>query len=146
MSPWVPPPPLELRLWYGDLLIADLHNVFPHQGTWFALYELKIAAGDGSLSDRLLKYIAFTIDFNRRIAEGRDYDFDEFDNFGSLAEAGLWKVPRPDGGAMPMAGRIGFVDGEVTWQHPETPPSTEAAANELWASIAEYVATTGRGQ
>ncbi len=45
MPSWVPPPPLELQLWYGDLLVAELHQVFPHQGTWFAPYELKIAQG-----------------------------------------------------------------------------------------------------
>jgi hypothetical protein len=47
MPRWVPPPPLELQLWYGDVLVAELHQVFPHQGTWFAAYELKIASGQG---------------------------------------------------------------------------------------------------
>ena len=42
MPRWVPPPPLELTLWYDDVLVAELHQVFPHQGTWFAPYELKI--------------------------------------------------------------------------------------------------------
>jgi hypothetical protein len=146
MSSWVAPPPLELQLWYGDVLVADLHEVFPHQGTWFALYELKIALGEGALQDRLLEYIAFTMNFNRRIAEGQDHDFDEFDRFGGIAKENSWKVPRPDGGVMPMEGRMWFVDGQASWQHPKTPPSTERAANELWASIAQYVAATGRRQ
>ena len=140
------PPPLELQLWYGDVLVAELHNVFPHQGTWFASYELKISPGEGVLQDRLLEYIAFTTDFDRRIAEGQDHHFDEFDRFGDIAEAGPWKVPRPDGGVMPMEGKMWVVDEQASWQHPETPPSTEGAANELWSRIAEYVAATGRGQ
>lgn len=134
---------LELQLWYGDKLVADLHQVFPHQGTWFATYELKIARGEGALQDRLLEYIAFTDDFNRRIAQGQDHDFEEFDRFGDIADADSWRVPRPDGGVMPMADRIWFVDGQVCWQHPETQPNTERAANELWATIAEYLAPTG---
>ena len=51
MPRWVAPPPLELQLWYGDVLVADLHQVFPHQGTWFAPYELKIAPGEGTLQE-----------------------------------------------------------------------------------------------
>jgi hypothetical protein len=146
MPRWVEPPPLELQLWYGDVLVADLHQVFPHQGTWFGAYELKIAPGERALQDRLLEYIAFTEDFNRRIAQGQDHDFAEFDGFGAIADAGSWRVPRPDGGTMPMAERMSFIDGQASWQHPETAPSTEGAANELWARIAEYVVATDRGR
>jgi hypothetical protein len=146
MSRWVEPLPLELRLRYDDLLVAQLHQVFPHQGTWFALYELKIARGEGALQDRLLEYIAFSEDFDRRISQGQDHDFAEFDRFGPIADAGSWRVPRPDGGAMPMEGIMWFTSGQACWQHPETMPSTEGAANELWVRIAEYVAKTSRGQ
>jgi hypothetical protein len=146
MSRWVPPPPLELQLWYGDVPVAALHQVFPHQGTWFALYELKIAPGEGVLQDELLEYIAFCEDFDRRIAQGRDHDFAELDRFGPVADTGSWKVPRPDGGVMQMTGRIWFVGGQASWQHPETAPSPEGAANELWARIAEYAAAPDRGQ
>lgn len=146
MKGWVPPAPLELQLWYGDVLVADLHKVFPHQGTWFAPYELKILPGEGALQDRLLEYIAFTTDFNNRIAEGQDHDFDEFDRFRGIAEAGSWKVPRPDGGIMPMEGVMWFVDGQASWQHAEASPCTERAANELWTRIAQYVAATSRGR
>jgi hypothetical protein len=146
MPRWVAPPSLELQLWYGDVLVADLHQVFPHQGTWFAPYELKIAPGDGALQDRLLEYIAFTDDFNCRIAQGKYHDFAEFDDFGAIADAGSWKVPRPDGGVIPMADRMWLVDGQASWQQPETAPSTEGAANELWERIAEYVAATDLGR
>jgi hypothetical protein len=145
MPHWVAPPFLELQLWFGDVLVADLHQVFPHQGTWFAPYELKISQGQGTLQDRLLEYIAFTDDFNRRLAEGLDHDFEEFDSFGAIANATSWTVPRPDGGLIPMAEKMWFADGQACWQHPETTPSTEAAANELWARIADYVAATEGG-
>lgn len=145
MPRWVPPPPLELQLGYDDVLVAELRQVFPHQGTWFAPYELKIASGEGVLQDRLLEYIAFCEDFHRRIADGQDHDFAEFDRFGPVADAGSWRVPWPDGGSMPMEGRMWFADGQASWQHPETIPSTEGAANRLWARIAEYVAAADRG-
>src|SRR3954451_19465523 len=138
MSPLIAPPPLELQLWYDDILVAELHQVFPHQGTWFAEYELKIVPGKAVLHDRLLEYIALSEDINRRIAQGLDHDFAEFDGFGAVADAESWRVPRPGGGIMPMEGRVSFFDGQACWQHPETPPSTEAAANQLWARIAEY--------
>jgi hypothetical protein len=112
--------------------------VFPHQGNWFALYKLRITPGEGARQDRVLEYIAFCIDFNRRIADGRDHDFDEFDRFGDLTEASLWRVPSPDGGVMPMEGRMWFWDGQVAWDHPETPPSREMAANELWEQLAKH--------
>jgi hypothetical protein len=59
MARWVEPSKLELQLWYGAVLVADLHGVFPHQGTWFADYELEITASDGELQSQLLAYIAF---------------------------------------------------------------------------------------
>src|SRR5262245_1232813 len=132
MSGWVSPLPLELQLWYGDVLVADLHEVFPHQGTWFAPYDLKISPGEGALQDRLLEYIAFSEDFDRRIAQEQYHEFAEFDRYGPIADTGSWRVPRPDGGALPMEGRMWFAGGQACWQHPETQPSTEAAANELW--------------
>jgi hypothetical protein len=141
MSSWMAPPPLELQLWYGQVLVAELHEVFPHQGTWFAPYELRIRSGTGELQDRLLAYIAFCEEFNRRIAGGQAHDFAEFDRFLPAADAGSWRVPRPDGGEMPMEGRMWFMEGQASWQHPETAPSTEGAANALWARIAEFAAS-----
>ncbi len=93
----------------------------------------------------MLEYIGFAESFNNRIAKGRDHDFVEFDNFGAIADAGSWRVPRPDGGEMPMAERMWFMDGQACWQHPETAPSTEVAANELWARIAKYVTANRPG-
>jgi hypothetical protein len=146
MSRWISPPPLELQLWYGDVLVADLHEVFPHQGTWFAPYDLKISPGEGAMQDRLLEYIAFSEDFDRRIAQGQDHDFTEFDRYGPIADTGSWRVPRPDGGTLPMAGRMWFAGGQACWQHPETQPSTEVAANEVWACIADYLSASDRGK
>lgn len=137
MTPWVEPPPLELQLWYGNLLVADIHRVFPHQGTWFAGYDLRIMPGQGELQDQLLAYIAFCEDFHHRIAEGRDHDFDEFDRFAPIPDSGSWNARLLTGGSVPMEGKMWFADGQASWQHPETEPSTEGAANEFWARNAK---------
>jgi hypothetical protein len=138
MSGWVEPPSLELEIWFGDVMVAELHGVFPHQGTWFGVYDMKIGQGSGALEDRLLEYIAFCEDFHARIGRGEDHDFAEFDRFGPIADTSSWRVPLLDGGAMPMEGRMLFADGQAAWQHPEATPSTEAAASELWARIAQH--------
>jgi hypothetical protein len=140
MPHWVPPSPLELQLRYGDVLVAELHQMFPHQGTWFARYELKIAPGEGTVQDQLLEYIAFCEDFHRRIRDGQEHDFAEFDRFGPISDTRSWTVPRTGGGSVAMEGRMWFADGQASWQHPETPPSTEGAANEHWVRIAEEAA------
>jgi hypothetical protein len=144
MPRWIQPPPLELTLWYGDLLVADLHDVFPHQGTWFAVYELRIRPGDGPRQDQLLSYIAFCKNFHRRIADGQDHDFAEFDAFGPIPDTSSWKVSGTAVDWLPMAGRMWFMDDQASWEHPETSPSTEMAANEVWARIAKDTAANLR--
>jgi hypothetical protein len=32
-----------------------------------------------------------------------------------------------------MEGLLGFIDDQVTWQHPQFQPTTEVAANKFWA-------------
>jgi hypothetical protein len=135
MPGWVAPAPLELQLWYGDFLVADLHQVFPHQGTWFASYDLRIVRGEGALQDKLLTYIEFCEDFHRRIADGQDHDFEEFDRFAPISDTGSWNARLPTGDCVPMEGRMWFADGQASWQHPETEPSTERAANDFWARV-----------
>lgn len=129
--------PLELQLWYGNSLVADLHRAFPHQGTWFGEYDLRIAPGQSDVHDKLLGYIAFCEDFHRRIAEGQAYDYDEFAEFASIASCDSWTARMTSGVTVPMEGEMLFADGQASWQHPETAPSTEAAANEFWARASE---------
>src|SRR4051794_14434038 len=102
MSHSILPQSLELQLFYGELLVADLHEAYPHQGTWFARCELKISPGEGPLQDGLLEYITFSEEFDRRIEHGEEHDFTEFDRYDSIADTASWRVPRPDGGALPM--------------------------------------------
>jgi len=136
MAHWIEPSKLELQLWYGEVLVADLCDVCPHQGTWFGEYELRIPPGEGSLQNRLIAYIAFCEDFNRRVEEGSDHDFDEFTEFLPISDCSSWTARLRSGDSLPMEGRMWFADGGVSWQHPESEPSTELAANEFWARSA----------
>ncbi len=139
MARWIEPAPLECQLWYGNLLVADLHRVFPHQGTWFAEYDLRITHDQGELQHRLLAYIEFCQAFHERIAEGKDHRFDEFDQFAPIPECSSWTARLPTDVSVPMEGRIWFADGQASWQHPEAQPSTEGAAYEFWSRNAQSV-------
>jgi hypothetical protein len=119
---------MEAQLWFGNLLVAELQRMFPHQGTWFSEYDLRITNDQGDLQDQLLAYVSFCEDFNRRIAKGRDHDFGEFDRFTPIPNCESWRALLPNGCMVPMAGRMWFADGDASWQHPETEPSTEVAA------------------
>jgi hypothetical protein len=136
---WVESPPLEAQLWFGSLWVADLHRLFPHQGTWIAEYDLRISNDQGELQDELLTYITFCKDFNRKIAEGMDHDFNAFDRFTPIPDCRSWSVRLPSGCCVPMEGRMWFADGEASWQHPETEPATEAAANQFWMQNAPSI-------
>ena len=136
MARWVEPSKLELQLWCCEVLVADLHGVFPHQGTWFADYELRITLGEGELQNQLLTYIAFCEDFNNRIEGGSDHDFDEFNEFLPISDCRSWAARLPSGDTVPMEGRMWFADGGASWQHPESESSTELAANQFWARSA----------
>lgn len=129
---WEAPQPLTAQLWFGDLLVADLHQLSPHQGTWFSKYTLRVTPGDGERQDQLLGYIAFCEDFHQRIGEGQDHDFDEFTKFGSIPGCESWSARLPTGRIVPMEGRMWFGDRCASWQHPESLPSAEAAACEFW--------------
>ena len=136
---WKAPQPLTAQLWFGDLLVADLHQMSPHQGTWFSEYTLRLRRQDGELQERLLDYIAFCEDFHRRIGEGQDHDFDEFTKFASIPDCQTWNAKLPTGRSVPMEGKMWFGDGCASWQHPEIGLSSEAAAYDFWEESASRI-------
>ncbi|QEG00740.1 hypothetical protein Mal15_48120 [Stieleria maiorica] len=136
VSTWVAPPALNATLWHSGLLVAQLSNAFPHQGTWFADFDLRIRSRGDAHATRILEYIAFCQDFNCRIANGDDHDFTEFDEFVDVSDCSRWHASLSGGLSIPMEGQLGFIDEQVSWQHPDTRPSTEMAANEYWAWVA----------
>ena len=130
--------PLNLQLWFGDVLVADLLNVIPHQGTWFALYRQVVAPGQGAVQRRLCDSIAFCEEWHRRLKRGNSPDAGEFDRFADIIKSGSWRVPYPDGGALPMDEGPTFFEGEASWNHPDDRPSRELAAHEVWSRLARH--------
>ena len=129
------PRQLNLQLWFGEVLVADLGNVFPHQGTWFAQYRQVATPEQGSVQARLCEFIRFCEEWHERLARGDNPDAEEFDAFADVIESTAWRVPSPDGTELRMAEGPIFVQGEVSWNHPEAEPFREMAAWRAWARL-----------
>ena len=123
--------PLNLQLWFGDILVADLLDVGPHQGTWFALYRQVVSPGQGQQQRRICDFIAFCEGWHQRLERGEDPDAAEFDRFEDVIRSKSWRVPCPDGSELTTAEGPAFFDGQVSWNHPESAPSREIAAAEV---------------
>jgi hypothetical protein len=130
---------LNLRLWFGDVLVADLLDVMPHQGTWFASYRQVVAPDQGPGERRLCDYIAFREEWHQRLKRGEDVSAAEFDPFADLIKSSSWRVPCPDGAELPMNEGPIFVEGTASWNHPESEPSREVAAWQVWSRLTASV-------
>jgi hypothetical protein len=135
MPELTPAIPLNLQLWYGDVLVADLVDLFPHQGTWFAEYRQIVEPQNGSLFGRLSDYIQFCEHWHERLNKEGNPDPSEFDQYSDLIGSSMWRVPCPDGSELRTDGAPVFTNGEVSWNHPEVAPSTELSARETWARL-----------
>jgi hypothetical protein len=129
------PKPLNLQLWFADVLVADLLNAFPHQGMWFAQYGQIVAPSQGSLQERLREFIRFCEAWHQRLDCGGSPDAREFDTFTDLIDSTSWRVLCPNGTELRLAGGPLFVQGEASWNHPEAEPSREVAAGRAWAKL-----------
>jgi hypothetical protein len=125
--------PVNLQIWFGSILVADLLNVIVHQGTWFALYRQIVTPEQGKQERRLCDYIAFCEEWHQRLKRGKDPDAAEFDRFEDVLKSGLWHVPCPDGSELTMTEGPLFVEGEASWNHPECEPTRELAAWAAWS-------------
>jgi hypothetical protein len=129
------PKALNLHLWFDEVLVAELRNVFPHQGTWFAEYRPIVVPEQGRLEARLCEFIQFCEEWHERLAREENPDASEFDPFMDVIESAAWRVPCPNGTELRPAGAPVFVRGEASWNHAEGEPSRELAAGQLWARL-----------
>ena len=129
------PKPLNLQLWFGDVLVADLLNVIPHQGTWFAEYRQIVTPEQGPLQQRLCELIRFSEEWHHRLQRGESPDLRECDQFADVLESRAWRVPCPDGTELRMTYGPAFVQGEASWNHSDAEPSREAAAWHVWSRL-----------
>jgi hypothetical protein len=87
------------------------------------------------LQARLCEFILFCEGWHQRLDRGEQPDAREFDRFADVLEPPEWRVACPDGTELQMAQGPGFVEGEVSWNHPEAGPSREAAAWHVWSRL-----------
>jgi hypothetical protein len=120
------------RLFHGSTMVARLTDVITHQGTWFAIYAVAI---EDANQERLREFINFCEEWHARLRDGKEPDADEFDAFADLVKSDRWHVLFENGADVIVAGAPVFADGEVSWNHPETAPSTEEAAHRLWKTL-----------
>jgi hypothetical protein len=128
------PPTLNLQLWYGDVLVADLLGAKPHQGTWSAEYRQVVCPEQGPLHRRLCEFIVFCEEWHQRLRRRQDHAATEFDQYEDVIESGLWQVPCPDGTVLTISAP-GFVEGEASWNHPYSGSDREAVAGEMWSRL-----------
>ena len=126
------PPPLNVQLWYGTILIADLRNVIAHQGTWFGEYEQHVTRQQGKLETRVCDYISFCEKWHKRLKDGKNPDAKQFDEFKDVLNSGFWRVLCADGAELRIPDGPIFVQGEASWNHPDNEPTRESAAYEYW--------------
>lgn len=130
---------LNLQLWFEKVLVANLFNVKPHQGTWFALYRRIVAPEQGTEALRLCEYITFCEDWHQLLKHGHKPDATEFERFADVIYSSSWRVPCPGGAELTMTEGPIFVEGEASWNHPEAEPSRELAAWQTWVHLTRRI-------
>ena len=82
----------DAELFFHDLLVARIENVFIHQGTYFATFQLCISDTDPGLPSRIANFVQFSLDWNDRCSAGTSPDPSEFKQFGDLFGPDKWRV------------------------------------------------------
>src|SRR5690349_15388877 len=99
------PGPLNLQLWFGDVLVAELSGAFPHQGTLLSDYRPVVNPQHGPPAQRVYEFLRFCDEWHRRHSEDHmSADAGEFDSYTDVTRSEAWWVRAPDGAALRMDG------------------------------------------
>ena len=104
------------ELWYGEILVGCLHDVFVHQNTWFACVEVVIGDAVGQTERELVEFVAFCEDWNERIKGDDPPDAGEFYRYAGLIGGGWWVELRESGRVVVDEAPVFFGGGEVSWR------------------------------
>jgi hypothetical protein len=109
--------PSSGELWFDQVLVGRLRDVFSSDGTWYAAFEPSLLRPSGPLERRLAEFIEFCRDWNERQRNDTDTPGpEEFDRFGELIRGG-WYARFPDAHTQPIDDAPVFFDGgEVSWR------------------------------
>lgn len=102
------------ELLFRDVLVARLVEPFWSDGTFYAKPRVVIAPTNGPWAQRLLDYVAFSVEWNRRVEQGEAADSSEFDRFRELLGPTKWSVV-VDGTRLPIEEGPSFYADEVSW-------------------------------
>jgi hypothetical protein len=108
-----------MRLYFGDTHVADIQNVFCHAETWFGVYEPVIQPVTGGLECRILKFVEFSKDRNKRTEEQSmtPPSASEFDQFNDLISSDCWSVVAADRTRSKILEAPLFIGGgELSWR------------------------------
>jgi len=109
----------EVTLWYGDVLIGRVMDVFLSDMTWFGNLERVVHRCDGELAHRLGSFIDFCEDWNERTLKhpADAPDAAEFDQYSDVLKSGLWIVRNSAGESVRIAeAPVFFHGGGISWR------------------------------
>src|SRR5262245_46104409 len=109
----------NVDLFYGDIAIGHIRDVFFSDETWYGVFEKAQHSDENPLIRRIFDFISFSEDWNERTERDPNNppDATEFDRYSDLLTSGSW-LTRSAGGDVwhiieaPMFSR----GGEVTWR------------------------------
>src|SRR4029453_3383477 len=100
---------VEVELWYGAVLVGQVHDAFESDATWYGVLHPSVRAHDGDLQRQVVEYITFSEDWNERNCRAAPDapDAAEFDAYMVLTRfPGHLGVPRLTG--------VGLLDSHAT--------------------------------
>jgi hypothetical protein len=108
-----------MRLLFGNIHVADVQNVICTADTWFGFYERVIHENADGSASRILRFIEFSKDWNKRAKEQPKAppDASEFDQFNDLIEGLRWSIESGDGKRSKiLEAPLFFGANELSWQ------------------------------
>lgn len=110
---------ITVKLYYEDILVANVTEPCRHQGTWFGMFELLISGEDGERQSRILDFIEFCKDWHDRIEHdlSNPPDAEEFDQFEDLMSDRSWSIWDNGADCKWISDLPTFIGGnEMSWQ------------------------------
>jgi hypothetical protein len=116
-----PNTPTNRDLWYGDILVGRISDLFYSESTWFGVFHLLAKPEAGELARRVVNFVLFCEAWNERLKNSNETggpppEAAEFDDFSDIINSRSWTVRAPDGETAAIVEAPVFLrGGDVTW-------------------------------
>ncbi|HEX9063140.1 MAG TPA: hypothetical protein VF941_23450 [Clostridia bacterium] len=106
-----------LKLYCEKKLVGFVKQPFFSDDTWYGVFETAILDGTVDFEKRIMYFINFSRDWNRRIEEdcGNLPDASEFDQFDDLINNSSWVVETHEGNYNIDKAPV-FYGNEISWR------------------------------